>query len=517
MAGQPATAGQTNGDTTRSNTQTAAFSRRALLTTTATATGAVIVAGSLADSTTAQPAATPGTTTLGGTPAAGRVTIPDTASGRQLAWLLGQLERAADGEALDRDEVASHFDPLVRSQLDPDAVIKSLGTVAGMLERPMAPTAYWGTPGEHIIHPLLPVAGGGSLLQVIEVSPVEPNLLLQANAAPYASEAKPVATWQEVDDALAKLGEQASFTVAEVKDGKVVPIHAFGNAEPLAIGSAFKLYVLATLNQRIHNGEASWDNSVTLTPDHMSLPSGVLQLLPAGTTLPVRTLAEHMIAISDNTAADNLILFNGRKEIEDNLPALGQADPNGNIPFLTTREAFTLKLSSDQTRTEAYIHGDVGERRGILEAIAGEPLPSIQTITSQKQPIAIDSLEWFATSAELAEVMTLLASDRPEWSSQIVRDTLSINPGVPFNLDRFRWIGFKGGSEVGVFSTTWLTERADGRSFVVSLIVTNPDGVIDENAAAVLGQRLLATIGADALPSPATPAAGTPAATPAAG
>lgn len=493
------------------------YSRRAMLKTTAAAAGAAAVSGALTGEVAAQSAATPATPRSSGTPAQGRVAIPDSAAGRQLAWLLGQLERAADGGTLDPDEMASHFDPLVRSQLDPDAVIKSLGTVAGMLERPIAPVAYWGTPGEHIIHPLLPAAGGGAFLAVMMVSPVEPNLLLQATAATYATDVKPVSSWQEVDDALAKLGKHASLTVGEVKDGKVVPIHAFGNDQPLAIGSAFKLYVLAILNRRVQNGEATWGDPVTLTADHMSLPSGVLQLLPAGTRLPVRTLAELMIAISDNTAADNLILFDGREEIEKDLAALGQADPDRNIPFLTTREAFTLKLSPDQTRTNAYIHGGVGERRAILEAIAGEPLPSTQEITSQKRPIAIDSLEWFATSAELAEVITLLGAGDPEWSSQTVRDTLSINPGVPFDPGQFSWIGFKGGSELGVLSTTWLLERTDDRRFAVSMILTNADGKIDENAAVALGQRLLATVGSYALPAPATPAAGTPAAgTPAA-
>jgi hypothetical protein len=57
-------------------------------------------------------------------------------------------------------------------------------------------------------------------------------------------------------------------------------------------------------------------------------------------------------------------------------------------------------------------------------------------------------------------------------------------------------VGYKGGSEFGVLSTTWLLDRADGRTFFYSVGFKNPDGPVDPMVAIVpivVGRDLLET------------------------
>jgi len=53
--------------------------------------------------------------------------------------------------------------------------------------------------------------------------------------------------------------------------------------DKMAVGSAFKLAILAALDDQIAAGKHRWDEVVTLQHDWKSLPSGELQNWPDGT------------------------------------------------------------------------------------------------------------------------------------------------------------------------------------------------------------------------------------------
>ncbi|MBD0270074.1 MAG: serine hydrolase, partial [Cyanobacteria bacterium Co-bin8] len=130
------------------------------------------------------------------------------------------------------------------------------------------------------------------------------------------------------------------------------------NAEqPLAVGSAFKLAVLAALQGEIEQGRHRWDEVVTLQPGWKSLPSGLLQDWPDGTALTVETLATLMISLSDNTATDALIHTVGRQPIEVLSPH--------NRPFLTTRDFFALKNPQNALLLSQFRAGDEADRRAL--------------------------------------------------------------------------------------------------------------------------------------------------------
>jgi hypothetical protein len=142
---------------------------------------------------------------------------------------------------------------------------------------------------------------------------------------------------------------------------------------------------------------------------------------------------------------------------------------------------FLLKLSGDTERLNAYTAGDLAERREILATMHEEPLPALANAIDWTEPIAIDSIEWFATMPDLARAMVWLWGEAEKPGLEPIRSVLTLNPGVPFDDGIWNSVAFKGGSEVGVMALSWLLERKDGRTFTFACAVNNPEAAIPEN------------------------------------
>lgn len=227
--------------------------------------------------------------------------------------------------------------------------------------------------------------------------------------------------------------------------------------QPLAVGSAFKLAVLAALADQVRGGRHRWDEVVTLRPEWKSLPSGILQGWPDGAPVTLYTLAALMISLSDNTAADALLHLVGREAVEALAPR--------NRPFLSTREAFVLKAPDNADLLQRYRAGDEAARRGLLPRLAARPLPAAEALAGG--PHAPD-VEWFFTGEELCGLM------------EQVRDLplMGINPGLARPGD-WASVAFKGGSEPGVLNLTTALTARDGRRLCVSA-TWNDDRPLDE-------------------------------------
>jgi beta-lactamase class A len=120
-------------------------------------------------------------------------------------------------------------------------------------------------------------------------------------------------------------------------------VHQAGSSGAQPLASMFKLFVLGALAHQIAAGRVSWNQELTVTAAVKSGGSGSLQDVPAGTRIPVRQTAAKMISISDNTAADMLIHLVGRPAVQaQDRQWSGYAGLN--VPFLTTRELFLLKI-----------------------------------------------------------------------------------------------------------------------------------------------------------------------------
>ncbi|MGB3807330.1 MAG: serine hydrolase [Erythrobacter sp.] len=270
-------------------------------------------------------------------------------------------------------------------------------------------------------------------------------------------------------------------------DGAMEPVFAHNAEEPLALGSAFKLYVLSALSRSIAAGERSWDDVVQLS--QRSFPSGQMQDWPDGAPVTLHTLATMMISISDNTATDQLIAELGREAVEAELVASGNADPSRTLPFLTTRQLFAMRGVSEEL-IERYRGADDEEQRAILADLREEDVSEdrVSAVFGSNVPGAID-IEWFASPMDLARLLHRMTDNEDETALAI----MAVNPSLP-DAVRTRWdyAGYKGGSEPGVLNLTWLLRDAQGQSWIATVGWNNPDAALTNSALETIAQRMIA-------------------------
>jgi beta-lactamase class A len=284
------------------------------------------------------------------------------------------------------------------------------------------------------------------------------------------------ASWDAVDQALHGAAPHVQLLAAELIKGTCKPLREIDPKAELAIGSAFKLYVLLALVDRIASGKLAWDTPIDVRDDWKSLPSGTTQNESAGTKLTVRQLADKMISISDNTAADHLLYTVGRAQTEAALRSAKHAKPTLDTPFFSTRELFLFKLGMADDEIERYLKLSEAKRRDYLDkTLAGKPA-TMEGAATWKTARKIDRVEWFASSEDLCRAMATLHDRAAKDKLAPVQDVLAINPGVPLDKKAWPYIGYKGGSEPGVINLTWLLKRADDRWFVFTMTANANEG-----------------------------------------
>lgn len=410
----------------------------------------------------------------------GPITLPPTPVGTRLRWVLDVLNRPGTPPTV--AEVTTTFSPTFLAQVPAAELIAVLEQIADA--GPFTLTAY--TPADDVSAQAR-IDGPALALSVgLAVEPTAPNrivgLLFQPADADASPRASPATSWGEIDAVLDGLVSEPSMLAAEITNRSCSPIHALDADRSLAVGSTFKLYVLGELAHQVSAGLAAWDEQLAIRDDWKSLPSGIMQGMPAGTKHTLDEFARQMISISDNTAADHLIHRLGRENVEANLAAMGLADPSRMIPFLTTRELFVLKAPANADLAVAYLAADVAGRRALL---AGKIAAAPVRLEFWAEPRQIDTLEWFASTTDLCTAMAKLRGLGGQPDLGPVLDVLAVNPGLPVDTARWPYVGFKGGSEPGVLQLTWLLRRSDDRWFVLSMTLDDPADATDHSVAAV--------------------------------
>jgi hypothetical protein len=224
---------------------------------------------------------------------------------------------------------------------------------------------------------------------------------------------------------------------------------SFENSPSHPIGSAFKLYVLGSLINQVKEGLINWNDIKSLNSDYNSLPSGILHTKPNGTYISVYDLASYMINISDNTAADHLINFLKRESVESQLALMQNSLISLNTPFLKTSELFKLKWGISKSQIDKYLKMTKLEKRIFLTNDLAQF--SIQNVTPMSFPLYIDSVEWFASTDDLCLAMFYILDQNSTEALNILAQN------TPFvNKEIYDYAGFKGGSEPGVYSFTYL-------------------------------------------------------------
>ncbi len=296
-------------------------------------------------------------------------------------------------------------------------------------------------------------------------------------------------SFETVAAELAALPGATGFLVAEVENGTIRPLASANTDRQFAVGSTFKLYILDELAAQIAAGERRWDDVVPLS--HRSFSSAATAGWPKGMPVTLQTLANWMISVSDNGAADTLIHLLGRGKIAARMRAAGHSDPSRNIPFLTTVEAFALKGNNFKDLRADFIAGDdAAQRRLIAENQDRLTLANVDGVSLQGGPRFIDSLEWFASPGDVARAMAVIKAR----GSEQAMAALAINNGVgPAAAADWSYLGYKGGSENGVLSMALLGERkSDGKWFVVTASWNNKNANVAAVTMNALVTRLLA-------------------------
>ncbi len=296
--------------------------------------------------------------------------------------------------------------------------------------------------------------------------------------------------FEPVDDTSAKIEADLNALPGEVSaylaplDGGDAVI-SIDPEKQMAIGSTFKLYVLAALAQDVAKGERSWGDVIEL--DVTSFPSGAMQNWPQGAPVTLHTLASMMISISDNTATDQLIKVLGKERLAQILSDSGHSSAELNDPFLTTRELFLLK-GGDKARLATYASANAQVRAQILAGLETNP-PSAGQIEQafSSGPIAID-IEWFASTADLTNLFSFMET----YADDTTYDIMAINPSAPRAVrEKWAYIGYKGGSEPGVLNLTWLLIDKQDVPHILALSWSNPDASIEPTQLELIAQRIL--------------------------
>ena len=282
-------------------------------------------------------------------------------------------------------------------------------------------------------------------------------------------------------DALRALPGRVGFALADL--GPDVPKIVAGIApdRSLALGSAFKLVILAELIRAVEAGERRWTDEATL--DGTERPAGGYNQKPAGTKVTIRELARQMISISDNSATDILLDLVGRGKVEAMQATVGFAEPARNRPFLSTMEAFKLKGVGGGALGTRYLAATVAGRRALLAGeVARTPGSAVGALFADGKPVRIDELEWFASPADLARVLDWIRRHTETGPAAEARAILAVNPGIGRDLAaKYQYVGFKGGSEPGVLNLTLLLRTRAGQWRVLTVGWNNPAAAVDQN------------------------------------
>ncbi len=307
------------------------------------------------------------------------------------------------------------------------------------------------------------------------------GLLITASEAKDDSAAK-------IDADFKALPGKAGYIVAKLSTAGSPEILAGHNiGEQFAIGSTFKLYILAELASQIEAGKRNWDDVAPLA--HRSFSSQATRRWPENAPMTLQSLASMMIATSDNSATDTLLHLLGREQIEAKLASIGHSAPDKTLPFLSTVEAFAIK-SSDALHAEFTAASEAGQRTMLAAKKDQLGFDDVDNNAFADGPRFIDAIEWFASPADIVGLMEFLKKAR----NDKILEIMAINTGIGED-DSKKWdyLGFKGGSEPGVISLSYLAHSKSGDWYAISGSWNNTKTEVDTTRMVGLMTRLLSS------------------------
>ena len=407
--------------------------------------------------------------------------LPDTPAGQQLAWVVSIIN--GEREIPDSTGIEANFAPSFLDILPASDLIATFQQLQAALA-PLEVTEIVGLETPLMLNVVTSTRDGSQIVVSISVEDGDDHLIDGLLFSPYDEQGVEFPTfgsWREVSDALTSDSGSFGISVSHLNGEDLEPVNQVQEDVAFAIGSLFKLYVLAAVITTIEAGDLAWSDEIEVVEEYLSYPSGVTQSEPLGTMISVQVLASRMISISDNTATDLLLHHIGRDAVEQALGTLGNSVPELNRPFLSTREMFLLKLGDEDTRN-AFGAANEADRRAQLDELSRASLPPISDVVAWTSPVAVDTIEWFATMRDIEHALLWLRDAWARPGLEPVKDIMMANLGVPFDRDIWSQVAFKGGSEPGVLAFAWLLERSDGEVFTFALAVNDSTTPLDQEA-----------------------------------
>lgn len=279
----------------------------------------------------------------------------------------------------------------------------------------------------------------------------------------------------KIDAELAALPGRVGYVVESIgEDGKRTAIAGRATEEQFAIGSIFKLYILAELASQIDTGKRKWSDMIPLTRCSFSSPA--TQSLSLGTSVTLEQLATWMITVSDNAASDELLFLLGRDKIEARVRFVGHSAPEKMFPFLSTVEAFLLKSDYKGTRAKYEAASEAKQRALLKQKISGVGFEKINIANLIAKPASIDTIEWFASPGDVVLLMDHLRTMQNPTVLEIMAKSVA-----PSTTKKWKYVGSKGGSELGVIAMSFLAQAPSGGWHVITGSWNNNAQAVDEN------------------------------------
>jgi beta-lactamase class A len=284
---------------------------------------------------------------------------------------------------------------------------------------------------------------------------------------------------------IAALPGSSAFAIAKLTDAGPQLLRAHRADAQMATGSSFKLYILAELAHTTGARQRRWSDVIPLGPKSFS---GRLMNWPDKAPMTLHSLATAMIAESDNSASDTLLRALRREKVDAMLATTGHEDAGKALPLLTTAEAFALKMPANADLRHRYETGSLTERRDLLRDVAARlTADKVDVGSVAENPTAIDSIEWFASPTDMIALLDWLRVHGGE-----ALPIMAVNPGIaPADAKRWRYLGYKGGSEPGVMAMNLLAQARDGSWYALSGSWNNPAARVEESRFVALMTRAM--------------------------
>ncbi len=399
------------------------------------------------------------------------VELPDTPAGAQAEWLLSVL-RGADAEPLE-----ARMSQTLLAQVSVEGFRQFIAQAREALG--------WAYP-THII-----TSTDNSLTVYLQTATDEARWVLQANAdttdpaqlaavilQPAPNPEFPRAeSWDELSARIDASGYEPSVVVWEITaDGRIAPVFTKNDSRSLNISGASSVFVLGATAQKIASELGAseplnpWESMIAFDPALRSVPDSPMSQATVGAEFPVATYAGQMLQ-GDDTATEHLIKWTTPRAIADFIAKIADDTPV-DAPYLTTRQAYALKLSFDAELRTKYAQASEPERQEILASLTP---PDAGQLKLWVKPQDIATIGHFASARELASALNYLRNATVIEGMEPLREILGANQQVKLDSGYWRSVAFTAGAEPGVLATCFILERNDNRWFLAVTIFNRQD------------------------------------------